>query len=380
MKKAFTLIEILIAVAIMVSLMGIVVRLMGIGTDATSKNQTILRMQKLENALSGYYAAYGSYPPVPLHGHRNIFLDVNEHGIQYDDQEIPGVLDWKRVKAACRSQPVAVRFPFTSSSRHAAFVQGIVKALQEKANSGSPQFKEFANRAAVFNAGFDCIEGNVGRLDSMKDETSWTKVQIFQFGLLSYLLPRYLFMLQGDQGLYDGSFAQWSGNNRQLTDLRDGKKRSWTYVKNNWLGSDGKGSNSYMVSNQTSQAVCKRWLPNLEGIVSNGRTFYGVNTRCTEHGTYMGSCILDADNYNIEIFAPGDGYANQYVLDGMTVVDGWGQDFYYYSPPPYQTYVLWSSGPDKKTFPPWIDMSTLNSAQRAEAAGWTADDIVHLSN
>lgn len=379
MKKAFTLIEILIAVAVIISLMGIVVRIMGIGTDATAKNQTVVRMQRLENALSGYFAAYGSYPPVPLHGYRNIYLRVNDHGIQYDDQE-DATLSWKSVKAACRSQPVAVRFPFSSSEKHQQFVQNVVKMLQEKANSGSPQFKEFADRAAVFNAGFDCMEGNVGRFGGNTSDPSWTKVQVFQFGLLSYLLPRYLFMLQGEQGLYDGSFAQWSGNNRQLTDLRDGKKRSWTYVKNNWLGSSGDSANAYMISNQASQAVCKRWLPNLEGIVSNGRTFYGIDTRCRDHTSYMGSCDIDADNPGIEIFAPGEGYSNQYVLDGMTVADGWGNDFYYYSPPPYQTYILWSSGPDGKTFPPWIDLATLNAADRKTAASWTADDLVHMAN
>lgn len=40
-------------------------------------------MQRLENCLSGYYAAYGSYPPVKLHGSRDYTLEVDEFsGIQ----------------------------------------------------------------------------------------------------------------------------------------------------------------------------------------------------------------------------------------------------------------------------------------------------------
>ena len=72
MKRAFTLIEMLIVVAVMVTLMSMVFRLTSIGGSATARNVTVSRLQRLENCLSGYYAAFGTYPPVKLHGTRDI--------------------------------------------------------------------------------------------------------------------------------------------------------------------------------------------------------------------------------------------------------------------------------------------------------------------
>ena len=64
----------------------------------------------------------------------------------------------------------------------------------------------------------------------------------------------------------------------------------------------------------------------------------------------------------------------------MTVQDGWGHEFYYYSRSPYQSYTLWSAGPDGKTFPPWIARDKLSGQELDMAAKWTKDDIAHMSN
>ena len=80
MKKAFTIIEMLVVVVVIATLMTIVFRLSSIGEDSEYRNRTIVRMQKLENCLSGYHAAFGSYPPVKMHGARDIYLKVGEHG------------------------------------------------------------------------------------------------------------------------------------------------------------------------------------------------------------------------------------------------------------------------------------------------------------
>lgn len=387
MKKGFTLVELLITVAVIVTLMGMVFRLAGVGSSATAKNQTIVRMQKLENAISGYYAAYGSYPPVPLHGYQSIRFEVDKHGIQREGQETSAFANdndtWQRVKAACRAQPVAVRYPYADKASMDTYVQSVVRILQERSQN-EKKYPEYAKRAAVFAAGFDVLKGT-GRFSSeVKRSTDWTEVQVFQFGLLSFLLPRYLFMMEGNQELYDGSFAQWSGNNRMISYIDDGKpygyNGDWTNVQRD-LGAGASGASdarAYMISNQPTQAVTMRWLPALEGVVSNGKKFYGIDTRCYDNGS--SAFLLDPENPNIEIFSPNEGYANQYVLDGMTVKDGWGNDLYYYSPPPYQTYTVWSAGPDGKTFPPWIDLATLDSAEREIAAKWIADDVVHLAH
>ena len=83
MKKSrgFTLIELLIVTVIIVTLMAIVFRLAGSGGDSTARAKTLSRLQKLSNALSGYYAAFGSYPPVPLQGRsRDIYTRVDKYG------------------------------------------------------------------------------------------------------------------------------------------------------------------------------------------------------------------------------------------------------------------------------------------------------------
>ena len=74
MKKGFTLIELLIVTVVIVALMGIMFRLTGIVGSTSERETTIARMQRLENCLSGYYAAFGSYPPVALHGSYNFDL------------------------------------------------------------------------------------------------------------------------------------------------------------------------------------------------------------------------------------------------------------------------------------------------------------------
>ena len=87
-KRAFTLIELLIVTVVILALMGVMFRLTGIASGASNRETTVYRMQCLENCLSGYYAAFGSYPPVPLQGaSRNIFrkTDTNNPWIQSDD-------------------------------------------------------------------------------------------------------------------------------------------------------------------------------------------------------------------------------------------------------------------------------------------------------
>ena len=78
-RKGFTLIELLVVVVILATLMGIVFRLAGCGDESRKRTKTVQRLQRVENALSGYYAAYGTYPPVPLHGSRSIYLKTNNH-------------------------------------------------------------------------------------------------------------------------------------------------------------------------------------------------------------------------------------------------------------------------------------------------------------
>ena len=144
-KKGFTLVELLIVIVVIAILTSITFRIMGVSEDQSARNTTVLRLHALESAIGGYYAAFGSYPPVRLHGSRNIFYKVNDQGVQVvDDDPEDGALNWFRVHAACKSQPVAMSYPFSESNLKA--VTKLSQQLQKLASSG----KGFAyGRAAV---------------------------------------------------------------------------------------------------------------------------------------------------------------------------------------------------------------------------------------
>ena len=402
-SRGFTLIELLIVVVVIATLMGLVFRLAGVGGDQAARNRTITRMQKLEFALSGYFSAFGSYPPVPLHGSRDIFCGVNDHGIQMTSGgNAESGLSWPQVRAACLSQPVACEFPYNSESTE---VKEGMKRLAETYGDMGGDWTRFGN--------FDTLE-NPGIFNKDLAKTGrWTDVQIFKFGVMSFLLPRYLFMVAGPVELYDGRGgrydktaeinAQWRSQNslENLFRFRDGKRLytdqdGWKKLqedtsqrRNTTTASDYDKREYRAILMQPSQSVCARWMQALDGIVSGGRTFYGVNTLLDhdERHSYHyhnGSGLGGSPQMMSGIYAPGkardNSFNNQYILDGMTVRDGWGMDLFYYSPPPYQSYRLWSAGPNQKTIPPWVDLnSSVMSQYRTTAAEWMEDDVVGLS-
>lgn len=387
MKKAFTLVELLVVVVVIVTLMSIVFRLGSIGGDAEARNKTIARMQRLENCISGYYAAFGSYPPVKLHGSRNIYYKVNQYGIQQVENDNPetGELQWDRVEAACRSQPVAMNFPFPSSMH--AYVREVSEALTELHNNEPDSaYGKNENLANLF----DALDEPSTLGDKKRKSSSWTDCQIFRFGLMSYLLPRFVVMMgHSDNTLYD-QFAQWCNNNQMPCRFEDGSPyNNWSELNQELSGPSAK-NNKWKVEVMPTQAVTARWMPNLEGILhcEKDLTVYGVSLNDSDGGRNV-----DVHNANPQLYSAGDsqggehsgGGGSQYALDGVTCKDGWWSDFYYYSAPPYQSYRLWSAGPNGKTFPPWISSeeitkdSTLN-ANRKTIENWMADDIMHMSN
>jgi prepilin-type N-terminal cleavage/methylation domain-containing protein len=390
MKKGFTLVEMLIVVVVLVTLMGITFRLSSLGGASTARNKTVARIQRLENCLSGYYAAFGTYPAVPLHGSRNYKLKVSPYGIQNVDGEEEELRwdwkdnrnsegeseDWSKVEAACKAQPVDCRFPFPSNGRYAEYVKAVSAELQTKAKDSGlrDEFKQ------ALEQGFDDgVSSNLGRFNAYEDETEWRDLQLFKFGLMSFLLPRYLVMMNSDETLYE-NFSQWTGNNALPADPLSGQTFvSWRELRRR--ATSDQNSDIARVANIPSQAVCARWIPNLERICACNHAFklFGVDIRDPDQQE------LSPNNVNIQLFTPG-GYdqgsssGNQYVLDAVTVKDGWGNEFYYYSPQPYQTYVLWSAGANEKTFPPWVPRDSLDSKANECVALWVEDDIINMSN
>ena len=407
-KSAFTLIELLIVTVVILALMGVMFRLTGVVGGASARETTVYRMQCLENCLSGYYAAFGSYPPVPLQGtSRNIFrrTDSNTPWIQSDDPSdvddgLTAFKEYNSVEAACRSQPVAARFPPPSTMQdpndhnrtkssydiYSAYQTAVQTALSDGLYSSEDETKirNWANRT------LEDISGRPGFLNSYEDTTSANKLQLFRFGLMSFLLPRYRFMLscaagsQGSNGTEAfnnaiDSFKQWTDFNSMPPRMDSGiSYASWKDFCDTFNGND-----DWQIDLIPSQAACARWMPNLRDIVTGPQMkFFGVYVgQSSAGGTPR---VSEAAKFSL--YFPG-GYnggssSRGYPLLSYTVKDGWSNEFYYYSPAPYQTYVLWSAGANCKTFPPWVDLEQFKNDHRDMydvAIEWMADDVKHMS-
>ena len=399
MKKGFTLVEMLIVVVVLVTLMTIAVRLSSTGDEQERRNKTIARIQRVENCLSGYYAAFGTYPPVRLHGSRDYNFEVGggpriqkgstrqlqlnwykeggNHGIGSDAEK----RDWRQVDAACRAQPVAARFPFPEGYNEV--LKARAELAKERLAAGEDEDGGDAEHSAMVNAGYDDgYTENSARYGSNINESDWRKLQLFQFGLMSFLLPRYFFMMHGDNDFFDGaSAAQWNANNVLPTDELDSGARftNWQKVREkveNWRKNDDKAAWA-SIATIPSQAVCARWLPNLEKncVIWHTKSLFGVELQLPGDNDVHGSS---------SVFSPmgsnGPEGRDYYMLDIATVTDGWEYELYYYSPAPYQSYVLWSAGANHRTFPPWAAREKLTSEQNKCVGAWIEDDIIHMSN
>lgn len=391
-RKAFTLIELLIVTVVIVTLMGVIFRLANIGGDSRYRAITIRRMQCLENALSGYYAAYGSYPPVPLQGRsRSIYQEADAFGVQGSQENQKNVANLAyRIHHACRAQPVAALYP----------ANGQKGKWSESMRKLSEACTYYYGSTTKYKGPFEALKNAGGIKDkngNWGESKSGGSVQLFQFGLMSFLLPRFFFMFDAPEGCYTTTGGQWDSNNKLPCRQDLGRPfGSWKEIRKflgveNENGSSGYHLEASMISNLTSQSVCARWMPNLQGIVTGGGTYYGVNTACSDNDdSYFRiphGFTSDGIEYGELHIHTKSGYAgtsgsggDNYILSCQTVRDGWHMDFYYYSDPPYQSYRLWSAGPNRKTFPPWYEMSQFSGSDLTTIRDFIADDIVHMSN
>lgn len=404
MRRAFTLVEMMIVVTTMAILMSMVFRLGNITSDVSRRDLTINRLQRLENALAGYYAAYGTYPPVTYHNTPNIYASVSSDGVQTtqggENKDLWGWLGtdnkvknasreasaWNQVKAACEAQPVGCNFPLEDSEsiRKAVekYSERMKKYVSEK--KGIPE-----ETKRIFQAGFD-TGTPTARFSGYEDVTDWRELQLFRFGVMSYLLPRYLFMMSGPAEFLD--FQQWMDNNQYPCDVRTGERyTSWADLRKEVEQKGQKktsGTGVNFANAISSQSVCARWIANFEKslstVESTPHVFYDVDvmSRREEDADYAHWWDMSArePNLDLEVYAPGSSQNNsgQYILNAITIMDGWGTEFYYHSPAPYQSYVVWSAGPNKRTFPPWVDRAKLDGDANRCIGYWTEDDLVGL--
>ena len=387
-RSGFTLIELLVVTVVVVSLMAVVFRLSGIAGSTSNRETTVARLQRLENCLSGYYAAFGSYPPVPLQGSsRNVYrrVDPNHPSIQTDDDDVETDLVWDSVMAACMSQPVAAMFPPPDGyeQKYEAFRNGVQAAFDSDIYSDSDKQKVEKLLAMTWQS----LE-SPGFLNRYQGETDCRRLHLFRYGLMSFLLPRYRFMLECAKGSESGNteafnnsidrYSQWTAFNslppRMDTGIAFESWKSFCDV----MGSD----DDWQIDLIPSQAACARWMPNLRDIVSGPSfSFFGIPIGISGNNGIPE--VKNAGSFSLYGAGGSSSSGNAgYPLNTLTVKDGWGHDFYYYSPAPYQTYVLWSAGENGKTFPPWVDLAKFrndNADHYTTAMAWMADDIKFMS-
>ena len=280
-----------------------------------------------------------------------------------------------------------------------AFVRERSKDIMDMA-SKDPDFGSGSSVLVLF----DALEDN--RLNPKKDESEWSELNLFKFGLMSFLLPRFIYMMQGrDTGIYD-RFIQWGDNNNVPCRFEEGVPYdTWEDLAKQIKPKTKKEYNpeAWKVALLPSQIVTARWVACLEGICSFNYGRYSMYTKIwgvelrpnpenpNDVGWLAENKFRSQTNHRHRhppIYTAGDQHSydptQPFLPDGVTVEDGWEEEFYYYSPPPHQGYRLWSAGPDEHTFPPWISEDeidkVLSPSDAKQARSWKADDIVHMSN
>jgi prepilin-type N-terminal cleavage/methylation domain-containing protein len=294
LRDAFTLIEMMVVVALIGILIGGVFRLLSAAGESAKRAETIERIQRLENAISGFYAKYGTYPPVAPHGSPDPKDKEDDEG----KTTSAGKLEAGNANRAARCQPVAFEFPTMVALDPfitATHDPGIVSA----------------------NVNENAFDSNV---------VKWPEVRLFKLGVTSFIVPRWDAL-----GEYDDQGELRNGNTKFEPKPTLLKVAQWT--------STNKKYEAKSEQLKAERAACAEWLPNLKGLIYGGKTIMGVDTAEKEAGFPRLS----------QAYSQGTG--NRHVLGIMTVRDSWGRDLYYYSAPPYQSYRLWSAGPAGNTFP-----------------------------
>ena len=357
-RRGFTLMELMIVLVIIGILMSGVFMLMSVAAKHSDAAKTRARIQKVQNAISGFYAAYGSYPPVELHENPNPY--ARHSSVFSNGKDVDGSsLNAKACRMACRAQPVAFEFPYAQKTDEDVNIlfgsAGIMGANQVYANASS------------------------------YDQVNWGEIQMFKVGMMSFLLPRV--EVVGAPAV-NGGFSQshpipgfyqseqWKANNKTSKVVGKGDVSALTRVLD--------------IQRRAENREAAKWLPNLEGLVSGyGPTIFSVNLG---GGGYMADPDLDGFlrakieetdepvDHSHPFRGPYSkgGAGSDTVLYCSTIKDAWDRDLFYYSAPPYQSYRVWSAGPDGNTFPPWIPLDSIPAGDRKTVSAWIKDDIVGM--
>ena len=323
--SGFTLIEMMVVIALVGILIAGVFKLVGIAGQANKRAQTMAKLQKLENAIAGFYSEYGTYPPVPLYDSPDPMKKYDKKTGKYNGEmgNLSEEGAEENAKRAAAAQPVSYAFP-----------------CKESEDDDLHHFFVLIDQPDVVSANQvpNAFNGTV---------TDWQENKAFKFGLLSFLLPRLSIMATFDQ---NGA-------------MRNGPNRSF-FDKQQWLQYNLATRDQYSEQLSRERIACARWIPNFQDIIHGGAGQEILGVRLSKGGE--------------NLYEPYDQKgAGKIGLRVIEIRDGWDRPFYYYSAPPYQSYRLWSAGPDGKTFPAGYPLNALRiDDDKKKATGWTKDDIV----
>ena len=333
--QAFTLIEMMVVISVIAILMLASFRMLRAAAYAKKVTETQARLERIQNALAGYYAVYAHYPEVPF------YMDLNpdKNGFDPMSRGTVGESDWER-KADLTVrylQPVAFEYP-----------------TPNRLNKFIPEI--FKRDVVALNAVAEKIDYK---------ESDWATSKIFRFGLVSFLLPR-----------LDVVGVPLPGTDDNGEKYQDNAPLLKLFTNIQWIeqsadptrkpGDNGRSDEylAQLVRQQIAQReACVNWLPHLAGTISGynaGGACGGLQSRWTTLNGVTGQ-------------------GREVAVLVATVEDAWDHEFYYYSPPPYQSYRIWSAGGDGKTYPPWISSNEgdyTKEDRRKKIAKWTKDDIV----
>ena len=320
-SPAFTLIELMVVIAVIGILIAGVFRLISAVGGSNKKAETIARLERVQNALSGFYAEFGTYPPVPQHGSPDPYVEEADDG----STSPASTLIEKNANRAAACQPVAFCYP---------------------------NVRSLDNYIAVRwgSEGVYSVNDALGPNAANRTQSDWSGIRIFQFGLMSFLMPRV--ELMGGEEL-----TKNPPDTAMTPDLNFFSSRQWQ--KHN--------AGALAAQRARENHAVARWLPNFEkSLVGGPSDLMGVDTCERDSGI---SFVRQQDPGKVGV---------TYMLQQVSVRDGWGRDLYYHSMPPYQSYRIWSAGPDGKTFPPWISLEGLKAEDREKVTSWTKDDVARF--
>lgn len=251
-RGAFTLLEMLIVIAVIVALAGMVFRMVAMIGKSNDISATRAKLEKTAAALEEFKALYGKYPPV-----------YNYEG---------------------EGQPVRYEYPVENTWGWGADGESAAREVCRTDKTGPVQWKSEQNR-------------------------------IFTFGLCSFFVPRYNGTAErgptpfvGGGLAYADGVSQWKNYNSKDDGTAD-------------VGDSERDLNAI-----------RRILPNLEAKL-------GPDGRIEKNG------ILTFWECVSAIKIPGVSRTSVTNIQA-TIVDAWDRSIRYSSRPPYETYRLWSVGPD----------------------------------